>query len=327
MAALVLLTASPAAAIPVAPGYTVTTIATDERAVGDVIVVGGVVFVGQGDSGAGTQSVVRIDGGTTTVLAEGFNALGGFVYDAVNDRLIVSDNGGNIPGAVTGDTVYGIDSPFAVAPTVVTAASVELLASGSVPGAADVALDPTDPTRNTLFISDTSEAFPPTGLLLEADLSLSTASVIQSGLAFSAGLATDSDTLYFGQALLDFSGEVSTVPLSSPGDPLAVLATGLPGQFDLELGTGDTVLATAGGELVAISTITGDFTTLATGFGFATTFGVDGEVLYALDGFPAGGDENLIWVFTPVPEPGTALLMGFGTAIMAWRGRNRRNAA
>ena len=92
-----------AGATPVAPGFQVTFLQTPGTATGDVISVGETVFAGVGDFGVGIQAVVRIDASGTTVLAEGFNSLGGFAYDAVNDRLIVGDNGGNGPGALTGD--------------------------------------------------------------------------------------------------------------------------------------------------------------------------------------------------------------------------------
>ena len=85
--------ASPAAATPSAPGYSVSFIETSDSVAGDVVVVGDAVFVGIGAFGGGTQSVVRIDGDGETVIATGFNSLAGFAYDPVNDRLLVGDNG------------------------------------------------------------------------------------------------------------------------------------------------------------------------------------------------------------------------------------------
>ena len=62
-----------------AAGYTVTEIALPDFAQGDVVVADGALFVGVGPGFSGAaQSVVRIDGGGTTVVADGFNALSGF---------------------------------------------------------------------------------------------------------------------------------------------------------------------------------------------------------------------------------------------------------
>jgi hypothetical protein len=73
----------------------------------DVVVAGASIFVGQGPFGAGQQSILRRDpDGTTTTVVAGLNALGGLAYDAENDRLLFTDNGGNLGGATSGDTVY-----------------------------------------------------------------------------------------------------------------------------------------------------------------------------------------------------------------------------
>ena len=108
--------AAPAQAIPVAPGYYVSEIAQTQSASGSVLYVAGSLFYGEGPFGVGGQSIVRLDpGGSRTVVATGFNSISGLIYDAANDRLIVGDNGGDVPGAVTGDTLFGVDTPF-VAP-------------------------------------------------------------------------------------------------------------------------------------------------------------------------------------------------------------------
>lgn len=93
-AAAALALAAPAArAVPIAPGYTVSEIALPDFAAGDVVVVGDALFVGAGPGFVGgAQSIVRIDAGGTTVVAQGFQGLGGIAYDAANDRLLVTDN-------------------------------------------------------------------------------------------------------------------------------------------------------------------------------------------------------------------------------------------
>src|SRR5262249_34356053 len=62
----------------VAPGYTVNEIPLPDFATGDIVVAGGALFAGVGSFGGATESVVRIDGSGTHVIANGFNSLGGF---------------------------------------------------------------------------------------------------------------------------------------------------------------------------------------------------------------------------------------------------------
>jgi hypothetical protein len=79
---LALLVSGTAAALPVAPGFSVSFVeVASGAAVGDVVAVGGAVFVGVlPENVAGAGKVVRIDGAgtpgqTETVVAEGFSSL------------------------------------------------------------------------------------------------------------------------------------------------------------------------------------------------------------------------------------------------------------
>ncbi len=312
--------AAPAAtqAALIAPSYVVTEIAVPDFAAGDVVVVGGALFVGVGPGFVGgQQSVLRIDGSGTTVIAQGFQGLGGFAYDAVNDRLLVSDNALEAPGAVTGDTVFGIPAPLGAFPTPAAAAGLTLLPAGSLPGVADIQLDPSDPTGDSLFATDAV-----TNEVLRIALGAGTVTVLQSTAGFAAGLAADAATLWFGEVAFDAAfnpdGSVQSVPL--PGTGVAsLLVSGLPGMFDLELASDGSLLATAGDSLVRIDPLTGETTTVATGFGFATGLFEAGGTLWALDGgFPGTPS---VFQLVPIPEPGTLGLVAIGVALL---GRSRR---
>lgn len=308
------LAGSGAQAVPIAPGYVVNEIALPDVAAGDVVVAGGALFVGVGPGFVGgAQSVLRIDSGGTTVVADGFAGLAGFAYDAANDRLIVGDNALEAPGATTGDTVYGIPNPLGSFPSPLPAAGLELLVSGALPGVQDIVLDPTDPTGGTLLVTDavTSE-------VLRVDLVSPSITAIQTTAGFAAGLAVDAANLFFGEVTFDVffnaDGSVSSVPLPGTGSATGI-ASGLPGQYDLELEAAGTLLSTSGSDLVRIDPVTGDVSVVATGFGFATGLFEEGGTIWLLDGgFPG---ITSVYQLVPVPAPGTALLLGLGLVLVA----------
>jgi hypothetical protein len=310
--------AAASGAVPIAPGYSVTFVTTPGPAAGDVVVAGGALFVGIGSFGVGGQSLVRIDSGGTTVLATGFNSLGGLEYDAVGNRLLTGDNGGDQLGATTGDTVYEILNPFGSPATPANAIDIELLPMGSVPGYSDLALDPSDPSGNSLFIGDS--AFAPGGRILSAAISSQTTSVVQTGLSFTGGLASDGASLFFGEAIFGSGGDLYSVPLGSPSDPRALVANVLAGHFDLETAGNGSLLTSGGSDIVRVDPGNGAQTTVATGFGFTGgVFEDPSGTIYALDGFPSPGEENRVWILTPVPEPGGAVLVAAGLALLSRR--------
>ncbi len=321
--AIVIAAGGSAGATLVTTGYTISEIPTVDLPVGGVVVVGDAVFFGSGPFEGAAQSVVRIDSQGSTTIAEGFNGLGGFAYDAVNDRLLVGDNFQETPGSETGDTVYAIPNPLGpVSGAPPRAQTLEVLPAGSIPGVADLALDPTDPTGNTLFVSDASGAFPPDGRILRVDLALATLDVLQSGLVkFAAGIAADTDSLFFGEAELfpDLGGQVSVVSLPGTG-AISTLVDALVGQVDLVLADDGTLLASGsqfGGpsEVVRIDPVTGEILeTIASGFDFATGIDEQDGVIYVIEGGFAA--QNRILVFTPIPEPATLLMFGGGLAVL-----------
>jgi hypothetical protein len=316
--------AAPRASAISAPGYVVTEVPLPDFASGDVVVVGGALFVGVGPGFSGAaQSVVRIDGGGTTTIADGFNALSGFAWDAVNDRLLVTDNGLEALGSETGDTLYAIANPQGDFATPLRAADIELLPAGSVPGIADVALDPNDPTGNRAFVSDASSSFPPAGRLLSVDLSAASFSVVQGDLDYAAGLAANASTLFFGDVNADtFQGSVSSVALPGATGATTPIVGGLGGLYDLELEAGGTLLATASGDLLRIDPANGATTTVASGFGFATGLFTDASgSIWVLDGgFPG---VSKVYCLDETAGPGAALLAVFGLLAVS----HRRGAA
>lgn len=317
-AAALLLCAAQAHAIS-APGYTVHEIALPDFAQGDVVVVGDALFVGVGAgfSGAG-QAVLRIDAGGTTVIADGFNSLAGFAYDPAGNRLLVGDNGLEALGSETGDTLFAIASPFGTFATPLRAADIAVTPAGSVPGFADIVLDPDDPGR--AFVSDASSGFPPAGRTLAVDLASGAISVLQSGLGYAAGLAVDADTLFLGDLNgFTFAGEVTSVALPGATGARTPVIDGLGGLYDLEATSDGSLLATAYGELLRIDPALGTSSVVASGLGFATgLFERDGTIWLLDGGFPGVA---AVYRLDAIPEPGTLVLAGLGVAALAVRRR------
>ena len=140
--------AGPARAqVTAAPGWAVGSIDTPGDVQGGVVRSGGAILVGQGSFGAGLMSIIRLENGMATTIATGFNALGGFALDNAG-TLFVADNGGNLTGASTGDTVFAIPNAL-TRTTAQTAVGAEVVPAGSIPFAQDVALDGAD-----LIVSD-----------------------------------------------------------------------------------------------------------------------------------------------------------------------------
>ncbi|MEB2311690.1 MAG: hypothetical protein OZ928_07550 [Polyangiaceae bacterium] len=318
-AAAALALAAPAArAVPIAPGYTVSEIALPDFAAGDVVVVGDALFVGAGPGFVGgAQSIVRIDAGGTTVVAQGFQGLGGIAYDAANDRLLVTDNALEAPYATTGDTVYAIAAPLGAFPVPVAALGSELLPAGALPGIGDIELDPADPSGQTLLATDSVA-----NQVQRIALTSGSVTALHATSGYAAGLATDGATLWFGAVAYDAQfepdGSVSAVALPGTG-AASLLASGLPGQYDLELAGDGTLLATAGGSLVRIDPTTGATTTVATGFGFATGLFSAGGSIWVLDGgFPGTAS---VYRLTPVPAPAALPFLGAGLVLLVQRAR------
>lgn len=322
----VLLLATGAAAVPTGIGYSVSsiTVATDD-VIGDVVTVGGAVFVGVGAFAPNQGKIIRIDDAglvtqSETVIADGFTSLAGMAYDPVNGRLLVGDNGlgrwdANDPDRA-GDNVYAITDLFGDPVTPPDARTLALLMDGDTPGVADIHVDPSDPTGDRFFVTDSV-----LGTLFEGSQLAGTVTALTGGLGFAAGLTADGSTLYVGDVDAGtFAGKVSTTPLALPGT-LALLNGTLSAQYDLEIDSSGEIVSSSFSEILRIDPVTGAPVAIASGFGFATGLWVDeNDTVYAVDG--GVGPTREIWVLTPVPEPGTALLLAGGLLALASRRRH-----
>src|SRR5690242_460173 len=167
------------AAIVAVTRYHVRSVPTPDVVRGGAVQGRGALFVGQGTPGGGTEYVIRIDAGGTTAVITDLNALGGFdLYS--NGNLFVTDHGGGLPGAITGNTVFELERAFtASGPT--SALGLEVVPAGSIPFAQDMLLVP-----ETSFVSD--GAGPGVGRVLRVSEE-GQAEALISGLDFVRGLA------------------------------------------------------------------------------------------------------------------------------------------
>lgn len=252
------------AQVVAAPGYAVHSIPTPGMVQGGVVRSGGAILVGQGTFGVGTESILRLDTGMTTI-ATGFNSLGGFDMDSAG-TLYVVDNGGDQPGAATGDTLFAI--PNALLRTdAVPAVGQEVVPRGTIPFAQDVLVVP----GTGVLVTDA--AGPGAGRVVR--VRGGTATNFITGLDFAAGLALVADgTLLVGNVDASFTGNI--LKYTAAGLAAGTLATHLSGAFDQVLDSDGNVLVsggmTADGSSSTVITIApdGTITERAHGFLFST---------------------------------------------------------
>lgn len=247
----------------------------------DVVAVGASVFVGQGGFGAGQQSILRVDvDGATTTVVSNLNALGGLAYDVAGDRLLFTDNGGDLMGATSGDTIYALPNPRAVVAPI-DAATLTLLPSGSIPFAqAVLVLD-----AHTILVGDA--AGPGSGRVVR--IVDGVPSDFITGLDYVSGLSTARDYVSGPSGLqqihvgnVDGTFTPSLTRYSTAGAPLGPInATPISGALDQATDVGGNIFLTGGfTDDFASSTLTwvaqaGAVTEIARGFGFSSGVAVD----------------------------------------------------
>ena len=254
------LVAAPAtAAVTPATGWAVHSISTPASVQGGVVRSGSTIIVGQGSFGAGTMKVIRIDGGGATDIASGFNALGGFALDGAG-TLFVVDNAGDLAGAATGDTVFAIPDAL-TRTTALPALGAEVVPAGTIPAAADVALDGKD-----LLVSDAGG--PNAGRVVRVSKGTATP-IITTGLDYTAGVLVDGTRLLVGNSDASFVGSVDEYTLA--GAFVGPVVGSLGGSYAHVLDNTGNLLVSGdfSGKLVAVAP-GGAVTNRATGFTFST---------------------------------------------------------
>jgi len=262
--ATVLVARTLSAAVVPAPGYAVHTISTPNSVQGGVVRQGGTIVVGQGSFGGGTEQIIRLDGAGTTVIATGFNPLGGFDLDTTG-TLYVVDNCQECAGAATGDTLFAIPAAL-TRTTAVTAVGNEVVPAGTIPFAQDALVIP----GGAVLVSDA--AGPGAGRVVRVQGGV--ASNFLTGFDYTGGLALKPDnTLLVGNVDASFQGSVFKFALDAT--PLGTLVGGLSGAYDQVVDNDGNVLVSGGftpdfssSTMVAVAA-DGSVTERAHGFSFS----------------------------------------------------------
>jgi hypothetical protein len=271
-------------AVVAAPGYLVRTIPLPGIAVGGVVRHGSTLWVGQGTFGAGTESVIRLDGPQATTIATGFNSLGGFDTDGAT--LYVVDNCFECTGATTGDSLYAIPDARARM-TAVTADASAVLPAGTIPAAQDVLVVP-----GAILVSD---AVGPGASRIVRVVGTMTTDLV-TGLDYLGGLATDGSTLFVDNVDgTTFIGSVLKYSLA--GVSQGTLVTGLSGAYGIARDEAGNMLVSGGS--------TSDFSSST-----LEAVGSGGTVTERAHGFEFSGD-----VFFDADRQ-TALVLDFGADVV-----------
>jgi len=269
-AGVVMLVGGAGAQVSTGPGYIYSPLLTSDLTQSCVQAAPGGTFVGQGPGFTpnGQRIVLVSESGVESVVATGFNSISDCAYDAVADTLYVTDNSGELAGAVTGDTVFAI-AAASTAPGV-TAAGNELVIAGSLPFAAGVALD----VAGGVHVSSSGGA----GAGSVVKVTPGSVTPIIAGLDFASGLAFDAaGNLLVAETLDSFESRVTS--WTAAGAFLAEVAGpsfGF-GSYDLDFDAQGRLIVTGafGGDVVSMDPADGSTISLASGLTFATGVDVD----------------------------------------------------
>jgi len=318
-AALVLLAAAPLAAAVTPPsGYVYGSQLLGSATQSCVASGPNGTFVGVGPGfTANAQAIVLVrESGASQLVALGFNSIGDCAYDAASDTLYVTDNGGNLTGAATGDTVFRIaNASSAVA---VPALGAELLPAASIPTAANVAID----AGGDVYVSDSAGydmGMMPLGSVVKIDLPAVASAPFVTSLGFASGLAVDDATgnLMVAETIATFEAQIRRYD-SAGTEVMPIFAApsyGF-GSYDLAYDIDGNLLATGafGGDVVAF-TPAGASSSFIAGLNYANGVSVNPftgrvEVLSSTFSFPPAAEDRSIHRFTPVSR----LVEGGGSA-------------
>lgn len=258
------------AQLTTSPGYIYSPLLTTDLTQSCVQAGPGGTFVGQGPGFTpGGQRVVLItESGVERLVATGYNSISDCVYDAATDRLYVTDNSGELEGAITGDTVFMVGEA-STAPAW-NAKGNELVIAGALPFAAGVALD----AAGDVYVSSSAGG----GAGSVAKIVVDAIVPVVPGLDFASGVAFDKNGDILVAESLD-SFETRVTRWSGTGtflDDVAGPGFGF-GSYDLAIDAQGALIVTGAyaGDVVSMNAVDGSTAPLVSGLTFATGVDVD----------------------------------------------------
>jgi len=264
----------------------------------------GGMFVGIGPSfSPNAQAVVLAKpSGDLRLVVFGFNAISDCAYDRASDTLYITDNGdgGDFPGALTGDTVFAV--PAASSAAGLSAKGLEVVPANSIPFASSVAVA----AGGKLLV--TNAAGGGTGSVVQiAPGPVQT--TFASPFDFTAGVAVNpvGGNVFVAETTAAFSSQIkqyTSTGSAVPPVPFAGPSSSF-GSYDLAFNTDGRLLVTGqfGGDVLSFDTSDGSSTSFVSGLNFATSITVDPfthRVDMLSSTFTGAAEDKSLHQFTPI---------------------------
>ena len=300
LATTVLATGARGAVMP-PPGYIYSTQLLSNVTAGCVAAGPGGTFVGIGPGfTANAEAIVLAkESGELRLVAMGFNSISDCAYDQAADVLYVSDNAdsGELPGALTGDTVFAV--PSASTASGLSATGLEVLPANTVPSIASVALD-----GGSILVSDATGG----GAGTVAKITGMASAPFASGFGFTGGVAVDPVTgnVFVAEGVGFPNNQIRK--FTSAGtpimpDPFAGPASTF-GSIDLAFNSDGNLLA-SGGSVVSFNPGTGMSSPFISGLTFTGGLAVDPfthRVQVLSSTFTGADEDKSLHRFTPIDQ-------------------------
>jgi len=300
LATTVLATGARGAVMP-PPGYIYSTQLLSNVTAGCVAAGPGGTFVGIGPGfTANAEAIVLAkESGELRLVAMGLNSISDCAYDQAADVLYVSDNAdsGELPGALTGDTVFAV--PSASTASGLSATGLEVLPANSVPSIASVALD-----GGSILVSDATGG----GAGTVAKITGMASAPFASGFGFTGGVAVDPVTgnVFVAEGVGFPNNQIRK--FTSAGtpimpDPFAGPASTF-GSIDLAFNSDGNLLA-SGGSVVSFNPGTGMSSPFISGLTFTGGLAVDPfthRVQVLSSTFTGADEDKSLHRFTPIDQ-------------------------
>jgi hypothetical protein len=301
-AAVAVLGSTASAAVTPPAGYIYSTQLLSNLTAGCVAAGPGGTFVGIGPGFTVNAEAIVLakESGEQRLVAMGFNSISDCAYDPDADVLYVTDNAdsGELPGALTGDTLFAI--PSASSASGLSAKGLEVLPANSVPSSASIALA----GSGTVLVSDATGG----GMGTVAKITGMVSAPFASGFDFTGGVAVDPATgnVFVAEGVGFPNNQIRKfTPAGTPimPDPFAGPSSSF-GSIDLAFNSDGNLLA-SGGSVVSFNPSTAASAPFGSGLTFTGGLTVDPfthRVQVLSSTFTGADEDKSLHRFTPIDQ-------------------------